>query len=205
MIIDSPIILPMYAYILGSVPTAYIVVKLVTGQDIRVMGTGNVGALNTYHQVGIWYAILVLLTDVMKGVLAVLIPTWADSSQWTVFATSTLALVGHNWPVFLGFRGGKGAAAIFGISFMIAPVITLLVILAVATTLMIVRNVVLSVGFGFVIWNLILLVTGDDLHQKGLCVFLTLVVTATYLVSMKDHLIRSIKDRDWKGMFTGLE
>lgn len=195
----------MYAYILGSVPTAYIVVKLVTGQDIRVMGTGNVGALNTYHQVGIWYAILVLLTDVMKGVLAVLIPTWADSSQWTVFVTSTLVLVGHNWPVFLGFRGGKGAAAISGISFMIAPIITLLVILAVATTLMIIRNVVLSVGFGFVIWNLILLVTGDDLHQKGLCVFLTLVVTATYLVSMKDHLIRSIKDRDWKGMFTGLE
>ena len=195
----------IYAYILGSVPTAYIVVKLVIGQDIREMGTKNVGALNTYHQIGIWYAMPVLLVDAVKGVLAVLVPTWVGAPQWTVFATTTLVLVGHNWPVFFRFRGGKGAAAIFGISLMLAPVITLLVFPAVAVIVMIVRNVVLGVAFGFVIWNVILSVTDGDPQQKGLCIFLTVVVTTTYLVSIRKHLAQSIKERDWKGLVTGLE
>ena len=68
--------LAMGAYLLGSVPTAYIVVRLVTGNDIRRLGTRNVGALNTYHLLGAWGAMPVLLIDAGKGALAVLVPTW---------------------------------------------------------------------------------------------------------------------------------
>jgi hypothetical protein len=88
---------------------------------------------------------------------------------------------------------------------MLAPVTTLLVLLEVADIVMIVRNLVLGVAFSFVIWNVILSVTDADPQQKGLCIFMTLVVTTTYLVSIRKHSAQSIKDRDWKGWLTGRE
>ena len=95
------------AYLLGSVPTAYIMVRLVTGNDIRCLGSRNVGTLNTYHQLGTWDAMPVLLVDAGKGALAVLVPAWLGAPHWTVFFTTALVVGGHNWPVFLNFQGGK--------------------------------------------------------------------------------------------------
>ncbi len=114
------------AYLLGSVPTAYIMVRLVTGNDIRRLGTRNVGALNTYHQLGILAALPVLLVDAGKGALAVLIPTWLGAPHYTAFLTTVLVVAGHNWPVFLNFRGCNLAAAIDGISL---DMLTLLVMI----------------------------------------------------------------------------
>ena len=76
MILFIALALGLGAYLLGSVPTAYIMVRLVTGHDIRRLGSKNVGALNTYQQVGTWRAVPVLIVDAGKGVLAVLVPIW---------------------------------------------------------------------------------------------------------------------------------
>ena len=196
--------LALGAYLLGSVPTAYIMVRLVTGNDIRCLGSRNVGTLNTYHQLGTWDAMPVLLVDAGKGALAVLVPAWLGAPHWTVFFTTALVVAGHNWPVFLNFRGGKGAAAIFGISLAVVPLLVLITLAVVALIVLVIRNVVLGVAFGFIMLNTLLLVTGQDAEQVVLCIFLTLVVTVTYPISSRDHVTNSIRDHRWKELFTGL-
>lgn len=192
------------AYLLGSVPAAYILVYLARGIDIRQVGTKNVGALNAFQQVGVWGGLLVLLADAGKGALAFLAPQWAGAPEWTVFLTAPLVVAGHNWPVFLGFRGGKGAAAIFGISLAFVPLLTLIALGPAVLVMALVRNVVLGAAFGFILLNLLLLATQQSTGQLALCVALTLAVTATYVVSIREHIIGSIKARRWRQLFTGL-
>ena len=204
MVLFIVLALGLGAYLLGSVPTAYIMVRLVTGHDIRRLGSRNVGALNTYQQVGTLGAMPVLIVDAGKGVLAVLIPIWLDAPPWTLYMTTALVVAGHNWPVFLGFRGGKGAAAIFGVSLALVPVLTLITLAPVALIVLAVRNVVIGVAFGFIMLNILLLVTVQDREQVALCIFLTLVVSVTYLVSTWNHVVQSIREHRWKELFTGL-
>ena len=204
MVLLTAVVLGLGAYILGSIPTAYILVRLNTGHDVRQMGSGNVGALNTFHQVGIAGAMLVFLMDAGKGVLAVLAPSWLGAPQWTMFVTTTSVVAGHNWSVLLNFRGGKGAATIFGISLVLAPLLTLITLGPVAAIALAARNLVIGVAFGFIILNMLLMVTRQDPELVALCVFLTLVVTATYLISTRGHVVQSIKGRRWKELFTGL-
>jgi glycerol-3-phosphate acyltransferase PlsY len=146
----------------------------------------------------------VLIVDAGKGMLAVLVPIWLGAPHWTVLVTTTLVVAGHNWPVFLGFRGGKGAAAIFGVSLALVPVLTLITLAPVVLIVLAVRNVVLGVAFGFLMLNILLLVSGRDAEQVALCIFLTLMVSVTYLVSIWNHVVQSIKDHRWKELFTGL-
>ena len=204
MVLLTAVLLGLGAYILGSIPTAYILVRLTIGRDVRQMGSGNVGALTTFHQVGIAGAMLVILLDAGKGVLAVLVPSWLCAPQWTMFVTTTLVVAGHNWSVLLNFRGGKGAATIFGISLVLAPLLTLITLGPVAAIALAVRNLTIGVAFGFIMLNMLLIVTSQDLKLVALCIFLTLVVTATYLISTRGHVVRSIKGRRWKELFTGL-
>ena len=192
------------AYLLGSVPPSYILVHLVRGVDIRKVGTGNVGALNTYHQAGIWAALVVLLIDAGKGVVAVFAPGWVGLPGWTVFLTTSLVVAGHNWPVFLGFRGGKGAAAILGVSWALVPALTAVALGPTALVALLTRNVVLGAAAGFLVLNTLLVVTDQGIQQIALCLFLTAVVTITYLAGAWDHIASSIRSRRWKELFTGL-
>lgn len=108
-------------YLLGSIPSAYIAARLKKGVDIREVGGGNMGALNVIHQVGTAIGYIVWLTDMAKGSLAVLIAQWLDLPLSWVFAAGLAAVIGHNWPIFLRFRGGKGAATIMGIFLTLVP------------------------------------------------------------------------------------
>jgi len=99
------------AYLLGAIPFGYLVVKLCEGRDIRSAGSGNIGAANVARTVGAWAGGLTLLLDGGKGYLAVwLTGRWSDQSiPWQV-AAALAALLGHLFPVFLKFRGGRGVA-----------------------------------------------------------------------------------------------
>lgn len=192
------------AYLLGSVPTAYILVRLAKGSDIRESGSRNMGALNTYHQIGAWAGLTVLLVDTSKGVLAVAAPRLFGVDDWALFITTPLVVSGHNWPVFLGFRGGKGAAAIFGISLVIVPWLTVITAGPSILVMLVLRNVVLGAAFGFILLNTLLLATGQGTQQVGLCLLLTLLVTGTYMVNVREHIISSIKTRQWRALFLKL-
>jgi len=103
--------------------------------------------------------------------------------------------------VFLNFKGGKGAAAIFGISLVIVPWLTVITAGPSILVMLLLRNVVLGAAFGFALLNILLWVTGQGSQQLGLCLLLTLLVTATYLINIREHVLSSIKARQWRELF----
>jgi glycerol-3-phosphate acyltransferase PlsY len=108
-------------YLLGSIPTAYIVARLRKGIDIRNVGSGNMGGANVMREIGTHEGIFVGLIDIAKGAVAILIAQALNISELWVFGAGFAALVGHNFPVFAGFRGGKGSATVIGIFLVLAP------------------------------------------------------------------------------------
>lgn len=105
------------SYLLGSVPTAYLAVKRLKGVDVRTVGSGNVGATNVTRTAGFKAGAVVFLIDAAKGwVAAHLISHWLlrPHSATLSFACGLAAVLGHAYPVFLGFRGGKGVATLIG-------------------------------------------------------------------------------------------
>jgi len=114
MIINA-IIAIVLGYLLGSIPTAYIVARLAAGKDIRQMGGGNVGGLNTFREIGFWAILPVAIVDLGKGAAAVAIAYWLlDLSPLFVLLAGLAAVIGHNWMVWLKFSGGKGMGAAIG-------------------------------------------------------------------------------------------
>jgi glycerol-3-phosphate acyltransferase PlsY len=114
-------VLAVAAYLLGSLPSAYLVVRLARGSDVRQAGSGSVGALNAFRATGSgWVGAAVLVLDVAKGVLAVVL-AGSGAALGTQSLLATLAVAGHNWPVWLRGRGGKGLATSAGAATMITP------------------------------------------------------------------------------------
>ena len=115
------LVLVAIAYLLGSLPTALVVVRLMTGKDVRRMGSGNIGGTNALRAAGWKAGVAVTVIDVAKGALAVwLMRMYNPESGW-VAAAMLAVVVGHCYPVWLRFRGGKGVAAGFGAFLVIAP------------------------------------------------------------------------------------
>jgi glycerol-3-phosphate acyltransferase PlsY len=117
-------------YLLGSIPFAYIFTRLASGKDVRKVSGGNVGARNTFRNIGKPAGITTALFDIAKGAAAVFIasrlnnsPILSDFSMVTCFvlAAGLAAVAGHIWPVFLGFRGGNGLATTLGVLFFVMP------------------------------------------------------------------------------------
>ena len=110
-------------YMLGSLPTGLIVVRLLAGTDIRKTGSGNIGTVNVYRVAGLGPAVLVLAVDVLKGAIPVLLArAWGQTEAVQVVA-GLATIAGHNWSLFLRFGGGKGIATSFGALLAISPVV----------------------------------------------------------------------------------
>jgi len=103
------------AYLLGSIPSAYLVGRLMKGIDLTDVGDGHIGMANTYRRVGLAGAVIVGIMDVSKGAAAVLIAQVLDLPVPVVVASGLLVVVGHNWSIFLNFKGGKGALTTYGV------------------------------------------------------------------------------------------
>jgi len=109
-------------YLLGSISFSYLAGRLLKGIDIRNHGSGNAGATNTLRVLGKGPAITVLLLDAVKGVAAVAIGRWMSGGDHLIETLCGLAAIsGHNWPLYFGFRGGKGIATTIGVMLFLAP------------------------------------------------------------------------------------
>ncbi len=117
----------LLGYLTGSVPFAFLLARP-AGVDLRVAGSGNVGAANVLRTAGARRAALVMILDVAKGVLAVAIAQFANAGSATIAATGAAAVLGHVYPVWLRFHGGKGVAVAVGVFAMLAPLATVIVI-----------------------------------------------------------------------------
>ena len=111
----------LIGYFLGSIPSAYLTGRLVKGFDIRQVGTRNMGAMNVFYQVGFIYGLMVLFADVGKGAAALAIARWLDVPEGMVFLTGLFAIIGHSFPIWLKFRGGKGGATLIGVFVFLMP------------------------------------------------------------------------------------
>jgi len=116
------IVIVIVAYLIGSIPFGYLIVRRKIGADIRQTGSGGTGATNVSRRAGKAAGILTLLLDAAKGSAAVLIAKAVAGDDWVIAAAAIAALVGHIFPVWLGFRGGKGVATGVGIFLVLAPV-----------------------------------------------------------------------------------
>ena len=115
--------LVLFSYLIGGIPTSYAATRLLSGRDIRQLGDHNAGAANVYRNVGPRAGLIVGAVDVIKGVVAVvLVRALADSTALEMSA-GVAAMAGHNWPVFQGLRGGRGAATAIGVLLAMLPVL----------------------------------------------------------------------------------
>lgn len=138
------------AYLLGSIPCAYLIARLVKGVDIRKVGGGNVGTVNTMREIGTLPGVSVLFADIAKGALAVLIAQWLGLHLYWVFAVGIVAVAGHNWPVWLKFRGGQGLATTMGVLLALSPIPFAICFGVLLVALIFTSNVRLSAVVGFV-------------------------------------------------------
>ena len=109
------------AYLLGSIPSAYIAGRLRKGIDIREVGSRNMGAMNVFYKVGIVPGLLVLAVDIGKGAAAVALAHWLGVPLIVEFLAGATAVIGHSFPVWLNFRGGRGGAPLIGALIFLMP------------------------------------------------------------------------------------
>ncbi|MGZ8718780.1 MAG: glycerol-3-phosphate 1-O-acyltransferase PlsY [Aeromicrobium sp.] len=110
------------AYVVGAIPTSYWVVRAVKGVDLRTVGSGNLGATNAFRQLGWPLAIAIALFDMLKGVVpVVLLAPWAGLGAVGAMLLGMVAVAGHVFSVFVGFKGGKGVATGGGVILGLAP------------------------------------------------------------------------------------
>jgi len=182
------------AYLLGSIPTAVWVGEWLHGIDIREHGSGNAGTANTMRVLGIKTGIPVLIVDVFKGWMAVeislLLPAFhAIFSDIVTFQLilGAAAVLGHIFPLFAGFRGGKGVATLLGIVLAIHPLSTLLAVGVFVITLLLVRiisvaSVAAGISFPFFIW---LLFPSSSISLKIFSLAVALLLIFTHRSNIK--------------------
>lgn len=126
------IILCAFSYLLGAIPFGYLAGRFLKGIDIRKYGSGNLGATNVYRTVGKISGIMVLLLDIGKGLLAVILAGYLVldnliiNKELILIIAGLCAVVGHNWPIYLKFKGGKGVATSVGVFIGLAPLAMLI-------------------------------------------------------------------------------
>lgn len=127
-------VVPLFiGYVIGSLPLGYLVASQLKGIDLRRVGSGNVGAANVYRTAGLAIAVLVVLIDVAKGASSVVLAARVTTGSAGPVAAGVAAIIGHVYPVWLRFQGGKGVATACGVFWTLAPVAT-----AIATSVFVV-------------------------------------------------------------------
>lgn len=172
-------------YLLGSVPFGYIVGKLFKKVDIREYGSGNIGATNALRILGPSLASLVVLGDIGKGILSIYLVQYLNIDSLLILIIAGLAVIfGHDWSIFLGFKGGKGIATTFGVVFALNPTISFLALLVWGIVVITTRYVSLASIFAvisifiltilfkqpyeYVIFGAIILVLGIFKHKDNI-------------------------------------
>jgi len=154
----TPLLVLAVAYLVGGIPFGYLLVKLKTGEDVRSKGSGNIGATNVLRTTGRAVAIVTLLLDIGKGFFAVWFAArlTGDSSIW-MSAAALAVMVGHAYPIFLKFQGGKAVASFIGAFLYLTPVplvasLLLLVIVVAATRHISMGSIVAAGSLPLAVW-----------------------------------------------------
>ena len=192
------LIIIITAYLLGNISTSYIVAKRLAGVDIRTQGSGNAGSTNVLRTLGKKAGALTFIGDVLKGLIAVLIARLIaygvnlDDTTCAYIAVVAVVL-GHNYPVFLGFKGGKGVATSLGSMLGMNPLVALLClgffIIIVAITKYVSLGSILGIGLSPIIMMI-------NHNNKG--VLVTLFLTISVAITHKENIKRLLNGTERK-------
>ncbi len=191
------------AYLLGSIPSAYIAGRLIKGVDIRRGGGGNAGAVNTMREIGTVAGFSVLLADMAKGLVAVLIAQWLGLTLIWVFIAGLAAVVGHSWPVWLKFKGGQGLATTLGVLLALVPIEFAISFAIIVIVVLVTSNMRLAAGVGLALLPLIIWLFGGELSIIVYSIALPIFCSLKMIPSIRADTAGGRKknlivDRDYK-------
>ncbi|MBE3091329.1 MAG: glycerol-3-phosphate 1-O-acyltransferase PlsY [Candidatus Atribacteria bacterium] len=172
-------------YLLGSIPFGYIVGKLFKKVDIREFGSGNIGATNALRILGPLLASFVVIGDIGKGIFSIYLVQYFNIDNLLILTIAGLAVIcGHDWSLFLGFKGGKGIATTFGVVFALNPTISILALIIWGVVVITTRYVSLSSIFAvisififtilfkqpyeYIIFSAIIMILGIFKHKENI-------------------------------------
>jgi glycerol-3-phosphate acyltransferase PlsY len=169
------LVLVVLCYFLGAIPFSYLFSRFFGGVDIRSRGTGNVGATNVLRTVGTKIALASLLGDFFKGVLAAWLGFYFGGTVLAAICAG-IAVVGHCWPIFLGFKGGKGVATSAGVILFLMPSVLLVLLVTFVTSIAVTRLVSLGSVCAAVLLPFLVLVLHQPWPYNLMCVLLSAIV-----------------------------
>lgn len=177
----------LLAYFLGSIPTGYIIAKA-HGVDIQKIGSGNIGATNVLRAIGRGAASIVIITDPLKGMVAVWLAMLAGLGEWGVILCGLAAVLGNNYNIFLGFKGGKGIATSIGVCIVLAPLSTTLGVIMGVFTIVLCRYVSLGSMIGMSVTPLFLSLHRPEFTTPKIVLSVTLLLLSMW--RHRSNLIR---------------
>jgi len=192
------------AYFLGSFPSAYLMGRIRKGIDIRSVGSHNMGAMNSMYNLGFIYGVIVLAFDLGKGAAAVALAHWLghsfDVSWWLYIemAAGAVAVLGHNYPVWLHFKGGKGGATVIGVILYFIPwgypiAFDIFLILLALTRVPTISYGLAMISFPFISWLI---------YHNGRYVIFSAVLMLVPFISYIPRLVEMRqKGGSWKRVF----
>ena len=183
-----PLVALVVAYLIGGIPFGYLLVRLTTGEDVRSMGSGNIGATNVLRTSGRAVAVATLLLDIAKGFVAVWLAARLtdDSIAWTSLAALAV-MAGHAFPVFLKFRGGKAMASFIGAFLYLTPIpllatLVVFVIVVAATGHISMGSIIASASLPLATWLI--------MHPPAPVVLVSLIAGAFVVVRHRENIQR---------------
>lgn len=209
------IVIALISYLLGSVNLSIILSKLMGKGDIREHGSGNAGTTNTLRTLGKLPAIIVLIWDILKGVISVLLAKWiitlggadidanilAESKDWAMVISAVMAVLGHNFPIYFGFRGGKGVATSLGV--IIAIEWPIAIACAVFAIVMMLLTRMVSVGSVLVaiLYPILTFFVGTEFDNSWIYLGFSLLLAASVLIRHRANIKRILNGTEnklWK-------
>lgn len=183
------------AYLVGAIPFGLLFGKALGGIDVRAVGSGNIGATNVLRAAGKKAAILTLIADCLKGLLPVVLAATLFSGELISVLSGVAAILGHNFPVYLGFKGGKGVATSFGVVLAIAPGTGLACLIVWAAAALIWKFSSLSALIAFTLYPLTTFAVHGDSKPQG---FLSLFVFGMIYFRHRENIKRLIEGTEPK-------
>ncbi|WPD24983.1 MAG: glycerol-3-phosphate acyltransferase [Candidatus Electrothrix aestuarii] len=188
----SGLLMVLAAYLVGSISTGYILVYFTRGIDIRATGSGSSGARNVGRVLGRWGFYLTLLGDILKGMLVVFVAELFDHPPLLIGAAAVAVIVGHIWPLWLRFRGGKGIATSLGV---FAALDYTLLVLGGGVMLLVYllsRNFLVSWGTAFLLLPLLTCILGYPVHISVSLVFAVAAVLYAHKTNISAAFTSSV-------------
>ena len=187
------VLVSIIAYLMCNIATAYLVSRAFGKIDIREHGSGNSGSTNVFRVLGAKPAVIVFLGDVLKGTAAVLIGRYLGGSYGEILA-GIFVVAGHNWPILLGGKGGKGIATTIGLMLPIDPLMVVMILIVGIIVIITTRYVSLASIVGVTIYPIAMIITQKPLEY----IIFSLVLSSVAIFKHRSNIERLLKGTESK-------